>query len=437
MATGGYSNGSATAYPNHGVLRSAKSGITVAMVLNMATVVIMATVALSLFVWSMIDPDLAHRPPALARGQQAENILADLLAGAGWRVRREAKDAADMVVRRRGIEYVVEVKSASEGRVDRLIPLWSQAWLQASRAAGGKKPALAVIAAPRISRRAAEQVLAFASEYAPAAAAGVIDFAGLRLFHGAQLEGLNSDDADVAPVARSAHDDQGDLFSDLNQWMLKVLLAPELPERLLSAPRDRYRNASKLAVAAQVSVMSAFRLVQQLGREGFLHESSGYLALVRRPELFRRWQASASRRVAEVPMRFLIRGSKAPVELRRMLQGGHACLGLFAAAEALHFGFVRGVPPHVYVPRVQSPVASWKNVVPVEGNEPPNVIVRQASAPQSVFRALVHADGVPVSDILQVWLDVSSHPARGQEQADLIRSKVLKPIIDGEPRRGR
>jgi hypothetical protein len=384
----------------------------------------------------MIDPDLARRPSAPARGQQAENLLAELFAGAGWRVRREAKDAADMVVRRRGIEYVVEVKSASEGRVDRLIPLWSQAWLQAARAAGGNGPALAVIAAPRISRSAAEQVLKFAGEYAPAAAAGVIDFAGLRLFHGEQLEGLNSDDADVAPVARVARDDQGDLFSDLNQWMLKVLLAPELPERLLSAPRDRYRNASKLAVAAQVSVMSAFRLVQQLGREGFLHESSGHLALVRRPELFRRWQTSASRRVAEVPMRFLIRGSKTPVELRRVLQGGHACLGLFAAAEALHLGFVRGVPPHVYVPRVQSPVASWKNVVPVEGNEPPDVIVRQASAPQSVFRGQVHADGVPVSDILQVWLDVSSHPARGQEQADLIRKKVLKAIIDGEHSRG-
>ena len=51
--------------------------------------------------------------------------------------------------------------------------------------------------------------------------------------------------------------------------MLKVLLAPEVPEELLSAPREQYRNASQLAEAAQVSVMSAFRFVQQLQVEGY------------------------------------------------------------------------------------------------------------------------------------------------------------------------
>jgi len=30
-----------------------------------------------------------------------------------------------------------------------------------------------------------------------------------------------------------------------------------------------------------------------------------------------------------------------------------------------------------------------------------------------------------VSDILQVWLDVSQHPSRGKEQADLIWRKIL------------
>jgi hypothetical protein len=30
------------------------------------------------------------------------------------------------------------------------------------------------------------------------------------------------------------------------------------------------------------------------------------------------------------------------------------------------------------------------------------------------------------SDALQVWLDVASHPARGREQADLIRKRVLQ-----------
>lgn len=164
--------------------------------------------------------------------------------------------------------------------------------------------------------------------------------------------------------------------------MLKVLLAPELPDNLLSAPRGRYRNASQLARAAKVSVMSAFRLVQQLQRDGYLHESESYLNLVCREDLLKRWQAASAKRVRELPMRFVLRGDP-QVELKRMFRSGRACLGLFAAAEALQFGFVRGVPLYVYVQRLgPASIAAWKNVVPAEAVEQPDVILRRAPAPQ-------------------------------------------------------
>ena len=63
--------------------------------------------------------------------------------------------------------------------------------------------------------------------------------------------------------------------------MLKVLLAPLVPEGLLRAPRERYRNASQLAEGAGVSVMSAFRFVRQLRQEGFLGSHEEVLRLVR------------------------------------------------------------------------------------------------------------------------------------------------------------
>jgi hypothetical protein len=87
----------------------------------------------------------------------------------------------------------------------------------------------------------------------------------------------------------------------------------------------------------------------------------------------------------------------------------------------------------VYVKRLSvASLAKWKNVVPAEQHEVPDLIIRQASVPNSVFRGLVSVDGVPVSDVLQVWLDVSSHPARGQEQADMIRDRVLDQLIHRE-----
>lgn len=370
------------------------------------------------------------KSPAAERWQQAEGLLADIFEQAGWRVERSPK--LDMIVHSpEGVVYAVEVKAAVEGRADRLVPLFSQAVLQSLHDAGKNASPLAVVAAPKISQGAAEQILKFAERYAPEAAAGVIDFEGLRLFRGAHLETLNAE-APKSLMATKSRRVSGHLFSDLNQWMLKVLLAPEVPEELLSAPREQPRNASQLAQEAKVSMMSAFRLVQQLKEEGYLSEADSYLNLVRREDLFRRWQASAVRSIKEIPMRYLLKGD-ARVQLRKILASGRSCLALFAAAEALKLGFVEGVPPYVYVERIRpADLSSLKILRQCEPGEPPDLILRQAPAPESVFRGMVSANGMAACDVLQVWLDVSSHPSRGREQADLIRRKVLGKMIEGK-----
>ena len=370
---------------------------------------------------------------ALGRHADVERLLVQVFEEAGWKVSREPGGPndyrPDLLIRRPGAAYIVELKVGVEGRSDRLVPLWSQACLQASSASGKHAP-LAIVAAPRIAPRVAENILKFAEQFAPDAAAGVIDLAGLRLFRGPQLESLNVEAPSKPRMDSRAPKEQGHLFSDLNQWMIKVLLAPELPDELLGAPRGQYRNASQLAKAAHVSVMSAFRFVEQLKRDGYLHESSPYLKLVRRESLFRQWQAASLRRANEVSMRFLLRGNDSRSALKRILDSGRACLGLFAGADALGFGFVQGVPPHVYVRRLSSAgLVAWKNLIPVAPGEVPDVIVRQASSPEAIFRGIVRPNGLASCDILQVWLDVSGHPSRGEEQASLIRKRVLDRLM--------
>ena len=382
---------------------------------------------------NMEDDEIPGRSDASQRGRSAEPLLAAKFEKAGWQVRLHPSGHAgrDLVVRRKGVEYAVQVKAASEGRADRLVPLFAQAVLESSRAAGQKAAPLAVVAAPRISPGAAERVMEFAERYAPDAGAGVIDFEGLAMFRGPHLGQMNARGMAHPMSARRSVPDSGQFFSDLNQWMLKVLLAPELPEALLSAPRGQYRNASQLARAAGVSVMSAFRFVQLLQREGYLHESAPHLNLVRREDLFDRWQALSARSPREVPMRFVLPGDQ-PAQLRKMLGSGRACLALFAAADALKIGFVHGVPPYVYVQRIQpAHLVAWRNLRPCAPGELPDLIVRQAPAPQSVFRGLVRPEGMAVCDVLQVWADVAAHPSRGREQADLIRKRVLRRVIEG------
>lgn len=174
--------------------------------------------------------------------------------------------------------------------------------------------------------------------------------------------------------------------------------------------------------------MSASRLVRQLEHEGYLDRGRSCLRLVRRRDLFRRWQASSARRVKEIGMRFLLRGDP-DAELRKMMRKSHGALALFSAAEALHVGFVHGAPRHVYVAKLAAEsLRAWKNLAPVNAGEEPDVVIRQAPAVQSIFRGAVRVDGVPVCDVLQVWLDVAAHPSRGQEQADHIGKRVLARV---------
>jgi hypothetical protein len=375
-----------------------------------------------------------RRSAVLAREGEVARRLGEAFAQVGWKVEgapRGGRSGAGLRVRRRGLVYAVEVKVGSEGRPDRLVPLLAQAVLQAARRAGREAVPLAVVAAPSIAPRAAEQVLDFAREYAPRVSVGVVDLEGLRAFLGPHLEQLNARPPARPAGVALARREAGHLFSDLNQWMLKVLLAPELPEEMLSAPRGRYRNASELARAADVSVMSAFRFVRRLRDEGYLHESAPHLSLVRRDHLFHRWQASAQRSAEEAPMRFVLPGDTA-AQLRTVLAWGRACLALYAAADALKLGHVEGVPPHVYVERFSpADVSAGKSFRACAAGEAPHLIFRKAPTPQSVFRGVVRPAGVAACDVLQLWLDVAADPARGREQAELIRRRVLHNVIAG------
>jgi hypothetical protein len=213
--------------------------------------------------------------------------------------------------------------------------------------------------------------------------------------------------------------------------MLKVLLAPDIPEEMLSAPRSSFRSGTELARAAGVSAMSVSRFLTTLRKEGFLAPGRN-LKLVRREELFRRWQASVVRTAPELAFRYLVPGAE-EIQLRKFTERyrDDACIGLFHAAEAFGLGHVSGVTPHVYVRNLSSQTGEpqWKGIRPVREGEKPGIILRQALVPESVFRGAVIQKNALVTDVIQVWLDVASHPSRGREQAALLESSVLQNII--------
>lgn len=342
----------------------------------------------------------------------------------------------DFVLRKDGHVYVAELKQPSESRSDRVIALLSQAILQAqtyAKATPSAKP-LALISLKILTDSLIENVTRFRARYAADVAMGLIGADGRSYFEGEGLHDLTNLQRDARPREwPSVQMPTFNLFSDLNQWMLKVLLAQEVPTDLLSAPRKDFSNGVDLADAAGVSTMSVSRFLNTLRKEGFLAEGR-VLRLVRREELFRLWKASVLRSTPERAFRYLLPGREKE-QLRKFLERheNNSCLGLFDAAESLGLGHVSGATTHVYVRSLgsQSGLSLWKGIVPLRDGDKPSLILRQPIAPESVFRGAVRRDGIPVTDVIQTWLDVLSHPSRGREQARVIEESVLGKIIGG------
>lgn len=363
----------------------------------------------------------------------AEQYVADLFRSINWSVEVPLGTPArgDLIIERGAQRFIVEIKALSESRPDRVLPMLSMAILQAQAAAEQFHDAhpLAIIYVPDGSQSLVKHVDSFAQKYAKDVPVGVVSGNGWQYFKGEAFQELNRLPEELHRVATSQVPQAINLFSDLNQWMLKLLLAWELPEGLLNAPRKKFRKGADLAEAAQVSAMSASRFLQQLRSEGHLSDSSPYLNLVRREELLRRWGAATMRSSPEMPCRFLLR-APVPQQIHRLL-GKHsegACLALFAAADELKVGHVSGVPPYVYVQKLpQVGALDWSELMAYP-NERPDLILRQAPFPQSTFRGAINHNGHMVADVIQTWLDVMHHPARGAEQAALIFKKFLSPI---------
>lgn len=378
------------------------------------------------------------RDHASQRGHQVIQALADALRRAGWRVEYapepSVRPVADLLADRGEQRLAIEIKAIAEGRADRLIPLWAQAWLQVQRAAAASnRIPVAVVAADVVSKKAANAVVDFIREVAPDAFAGIMDLAGLLQFIGEPLRDLAP--SPVAsprpPRASLAQRRRGLAFSDMNQWMLKVLLAPRIPESMLAAPRGDFRGASDLANAAGVSVMSASRLIRDLQQDGYLDDQAQQLQLVRLRELLERWNAAVNAvPVVDEAWRALV-PAQARAALDAWVAHEDACWGLFEAAHQHGLGLVDGVPPHACVfGNVAVDRLHDAGFVAARDGEAVDVLLRRPRAVSSAFRGIVRDHGAPRSDIIQVWLDVAAHPARGAEQAALIWRRVLGPLCD-------
>ncbi len=364
--------------------------------------------------------------------------LGDALAAGGWALEAPPRaKAGDLVASSGRRRYAIELRSVREPRRALLQALLADAVLRARARFGDRARFIAVVGAPLISEAMARSIEEYARAVAPGQPFGYVDGRGLVRFFGPGLAAARKDPVRRAG-SRAGAGQPRDLFSDLNQWLLKALVGWKLPVEMVSVPRDRARSAAELAARAGASAPAAWRLFASLKAAGYLDEEA---RVVRARDLLGRWRAAALRPQREVGAIWIMPG-RAPLDrlrsaltdLGREEERRSACLGLFAACDALGVGHVRGAPVHLYVRRIDAGPLERLGLALAPRGQPADVMVRIARWPESVFRGAVFRGGVPVADIIQCWLDVSAEPARGAEQAAFIWRRVLGPAIaGGEP----
>ena len=354
------------------------------------------------------------------------------LKRAGWKPRANAWASKS------GRQYRV-LEEVAPGAWDRSVAAFlAKAILQAQAGASPEVEAVAALRVKRASPLTDSRLAKFVDEVAPRQSWILLDSEGRVFPHVVSAPELNDAAANqvVKPSKAPAPKQQQSLFTDLNQWMLKVLLAPLLPEKLLTAPRGRPpRNPSTLAEVANVSLPAATRFLHALEGEGQLDTRFGDLRIARPLELLPRWRDRMGHPARRELAATSVRG---PFNLALLASVSRLfnqrepplVLGLHSACAALELGHVAGAAPVVWTSSLDTERLEQLGLLPVEkDSERFDVVLRVPRYPATLFRGVVTPNGTPVTDVLQCWLDTSHYRIRGQEQADFLWRRILKPAF--------
>ncbi len=351
---------------------------------------------------------------------EVQGALVRALGDAGWHV-VEPPDG-DLVATKAKQKMVVELKvSTARPRLEALKHQFAAAVLMARRHAqdhgeseGVQTDPLAAVGASRLSSNMIEKLRAFADRYFGDVRWCIVDSAGVRAANGLDVQVSEEGAVRTRDATRAASTP----FSDLGQWLIKVLLAGELDSRWIRCGGEKahFRTARELAAFARVSESVVSVVLGELESRGFLQRRPT-IQLVDRSRLFRDWsRAVHARPPVELAARGMF-GSKSLISsVSSRLEEDRHCLGLFSACNELGVPFVSGAPDHLLVRRLDRQTLDGLQLVECGEEEANHIVVREAPFPESVFRGSPRSMP-PTADVIQCWLDVVHHPVRGAEQA--------------------
>lgn len=230
-------------------------------------------------------------------------------------------------------------------------------------------------------------------------------------------------------------------FSDLEQWLIKVLLLSplDIAHQFWGGPKGYAENAFQLSKLAGVSQMSANLWAQAM-------ESSGYLKRIGRKNmiplrieaLIEEWIGRYRFRDNRIyPFRSMFRVSNYDAfigELFEEIRLNSEELGEFGitahlACKLHEVKHSSAKSIHIYCRGDIHNVARILKLVPSEEERKADLFLVEPKYPKSVFGGVLKKKELPVCDILQCYLDLYYLPDRGKEQAAIVYENIISRII--------
>lgn len=227
-------------------------------------------------------------------------------------------------------------------------------------------------------------------------------------------------------------------FSDLDQWLLKVLLFARSKAAGWGGPRGSIRNIAQLAKLAAVSPPLVYRWAAAMERSGYLVKRMGRVPVLENlnallGEWRGRYRVSDNDPIPCSPVfgervdrpfreEFLDRLRHLPDNSPPCALTGHLACRFYR----LKHSEARSI--NLYFSGEPSALMEALQLVP-SADPGAAIVLLRPRHPRSVFGGISPLDGVSVCDILQVYLDLYHLPDRGREQADFVHERMLGPLL--------
>jgi len=373
------------------------------------------------------------------RIEKVRQLLCEVMPGASASVEPGAGgEHADLLLRWNNAVLLVVVSLVRAPRIAEVEGQLARAILRLQRSKPAEGRAfVVVVVVSRFGAKLKRAVKAFMEECAPQVGWGLIDERDQAVVVIPPLV-IEWERLASLPGWEKTPSERRDrqLFTDLNRWMLKVLLLENVPDGFWGGPRRKPRHPTELAEIAHVSVGKAHRFASTFEAEGYLRKTGEALKLVRVPALLEAWlQVEKGGSPMAISVRPLIsRRGPAPFEGQRPVEPplpvaawGDVALGGFCAATLV--GLLRVGGHQLPIVHVAIPLARALHEWRLEKCDPRDAqfILSRPLYPQSVFRGVVERErGAPLVDLWQIALDSVHSAARGQEQAEFVVQRVLE-----------